>query len=168
MSHDGGVDLDWLYSVIHQAVQAIPKPKDGRDYDPEVLEAAVQRAVDAMPKPKDGQDGKDGKRGPAPPAATVRLLIQQAVDALPKAEPGERGARGPKGERGPKGDTGARGPIPDHEWDGTRLRFQEADGDWGKWVDLKGPPGQNGFGGVVVQQPSPGGGGYSYFPSGWT
>ncbi|MCB0645969.1 MAG: collagen-like protein [Saprospiraceae bacterium] len=33
------------------------------------------------------------------------------------------------------------GPIPAHEWDGTKLRFEEANGGFGPWVDLKGEPG---------------------------
>lgn len=41
------------------------------------------------------------------------------------------------------------GPRPDHQWDGTRLRFEEPDGRWGKWVDLVGPRGAQGSGGGV-------------------
>jgi PKD repeat protein len=37
--------------------------------------------------------------------------------------------------------------MPDHQWDGTRLRFEEPDGKWGKYVDLRGRPGQNGANG---------------------
>lgn len=37
--------------------------------------------------------------------------------------------------------------MPDHQWDGTRLRFEEPDGSWGKYVDLKGQPGQRGASG---------------------
>lgn len=76
-------------------------------------------------------------------------------DFLPKPEPepvdltgprGERGERGEKGigergPRGPQGEDGPMGPMPDHQWSGTSLRFQEPDGDWGKYVDLQGKPG---------------------------
>lgn len=48
------------------------------------------------------------------------------------------------------------GPAPAHEWDGTRLRFQNPDGSWGEWVDLRGKPGKPGKDGISV-----GGGGYS-------
>lgn len=34
--------------------------------------------------------------------------------------------------------------IPYHQWDNTRLRFENPDGSWGKWVDLQGPPGEAG------------------------
>lgn len=40
-----------------------------------------------------------------------------------------------------KGDTGS---TPDHEWDGTKLRFQKPDGSWGEWVDLQGERGKPG------------------------
>lgn len=56
-------------------------------------------------------------------------------------EPGKIGPRGPEGlpgERGPKGD---RGPIPEHEWDGSKLRFKKPNGQWGEWVNLRGKPG---------------------------
>lgn len=56
--------------------------------------------------------------------------------------------------RGP-GRRGPRGPIPDHEWEDTSIRFQNPDGSWGEWVDLKGAPGGGnggffGFGGGPV------------------
>jgi hypothetical protein len=59
--------------------------------------------------------------------------------------------------------------MPAHEWRGTKLRFEQPDGDWGEFKDLQGPkgdPGRDGVGGGVVIQ---GGGasGNSYFPGGW-
>lgn len=86
--------------------------------------------------------------------------------------PGPRGPRGPQGPEGPAGldadpdevaahikadkrfmkalkpkdpVPGAKGDIPSHEWDGTKLRFQNADGSWGPWVELRGPRGMGGF-----------------------
>lgn len=41
------------------------------------------------------------------------------------------------------------GPMPKHEWQGTKLRFQQTEGRWGKWVDLQGKPGKAGSGGGV-------------------
>ncbi|WP_274626579.1 hypothetical protein [Arvimicrobium flavum] len=35
--------------------------------------------------------------------------------------------------------------VPDHEWDGTRVRIKNPDGGWGSWVDLKGAAGDNGW-----------------------
>lgn len=37
--------------------------------------------------------------------------------------------------------------MPDHQWKGTKLRFQKPDGDWGKFTDLKGDPGKAGASG---------------------
>ncbi|EOO1372649.1 phage portal protein, partial [Escherichia coli] len=37
-------------------VSHIPAPRDGRDYDPEVLKQAVLEAVNALPAPQDGRD----------------------------------------------------------------------------------------------------------------
>lgn len=42
---------------------------------------------------------------------------------------------------------GEQGEIPKHQWSGTKLRFENPDGTWGKWVDLKGPRGGSWFGG---------------------
>ncbi len=42
------------------------------------------------------------------------------------------------GQQGEKGDTG---PMPNHDWSGTALRFENPDGTWGDRVDLKGEPG---------------------------
>lgn len=48
-----------------------------------------------------------------------------------------------KREPGPRG---RRGPAPDHEWEGTSLRFKNPDDTWGEWVDLQGMPGVGGGG----------------------
>ena len=89
---------------------------------------------------RDGLDGKDGERGPAGPA----------------------GPRGPVGPPGKDGADGERGPLPDHQWKGTRLRFQKPDGGWGKYIDLKGERGPAGATGVAIG----GGGGSGWSPSG--
>lgn len=44
-------------------------------------------------------------------------------------------------KQGEKGDNGDKGDRPRHEWDGTKIRFENSDGSWGKWVDLKGSGG---------------------------
>lgn len=63
---------------------------------------------------------------------------------------GPPGPTGPRGEPGPQGDRGVPGrigPMPRHEWDETRLRFELAPEVWGMWTDLRGPPGKPGRGG---------------------
>ncbi|MFT3664635.1 phage portal protein [Piscinibacter sp.] len=65
-------------------------------------------------------------------------------------------------EEGAQGEPGEMGPMPKHQWDGTRLRFEQGpDGrPWGPWVDLKGERGYQGISGVVVQKVNgPGGSG---------
>lgn len=86
------------------------------------------------PKGEDGKDGRDGTDG------------NDGRDGKDGVD-GERGSRGPAGS---DGQDGAMGQMPDHQWQGTRLRFEEPDGDWGKFVELKGEKGDRG---------SPGGGG---------
>lgn len=54
-----------------------------------------------------------------------------------------------------KGKDGKPGRMPDHEWEGTRLRFQKPDGSWGEFVDLRGLPGvshpESGWGSGMTQ-----------------
>ncbi len=40
---------------MNDAVGAIPVPRDGRDYDPDVLQQAVNDAVAKIPVPADGK-----------------------------------------------------------------------------------------------------------------
>ena len=76
-------------------------------------------------------------------AARAELDAQRLTDAVLRTQ----GAVGKKGE---KGDTG---PMPDHEWQGTKLRFEKPAGGWGEYVELRGPKGARGTNGA------PGGGG---------
>lgn len=81
---------------------------------------------------------------------------------------GPRNRVGPQGLQGEKGKQGKVGPAPEHEWNGTKIRFQNPDGSWGPFVDLKGPkgkpgekgdPGKNGASQIVsVEVPGSGGG----------
>lgn len=110
---------------------------------------------------KDGRDGRDGVDGKDGRDGLDGINGLNGSDGLDGAQ-GERGEIGPQGEEGPRGAKGATGekgdtgPMPDHEWRGTELRFQKPDGTWGAWVDLKGAKGTRGDRG-----PSGGGGGYS-------
>lgn len=64
-----------------------------------------------------------------------------------QGEPGADGQQGPQGEAGPPGPQGPKGDKPDHQWDGTALKFEKPDGSWGEAVDLRGPAGKRGGGG---------------------
>lgn len=107
-----------------------------------------------------GEKGDPGDIGPQGPAGEKGDTGPQGP-AGPKGDPGIQGAEGPQGPQGekgatgdpgPKGDTGAVGPAgadgaqglpPEHEWQGTALRFKEPDGSWGQAVDLRGPAGSS-------------------------
>ena len=60
--------------------------------------------------------------------------------------PGAQGEKGDKGDgdKGNKGDKGNPGQMPEHQWQGTRLSFQNPNGTWGPFVDLQGEPGSPG------------------------
>ncbi|EEQ9943846.1 phage portal protein, partial [Escherichia coli] len=45
-----------IEQMVKEAVSHIPVPRDGSDYDPEVLQKAVLDAVSALPAPQDGRD----------------------------------------------------------------------------------------------------------------
>lgn len=106
----------------------------------EFLQLAEEKAVDEPIAGPQGPKGDDGEQGPPGPQG-------EPGDQGPRGErgpQGERGEKGDKGDPGPRGPKGLRGPMPDHEWDDTRLRFEEPDGDWGPYVDLRGPKGDPG------------------------
>lgn len=115
------------------------------------LHAAFAK-LSKMPGPKGdtgdvgpaGRDGKDGARGDIGPAGKDGAR----GDIGPAGRDGKDGARGPAGPRGPAGKDGERGPMPDHEWSGTKLRFQKPDGEWGKFVQLRGSKGEKGAAGA--------------------
>jgi hypothetical protein len=107
------------------------------------------------PEGRAGRDGVDGATGQQGPQGERGVDGRNGLDGAPGAAglngrdgvPGPRGPAGPRGEPGPAGKDGERGPAPDHQWKGTRLRFQKPEGDWGKWVDLKGDAGVAGSSG---------------------
>ena len=84
----------------------------------------------------DGKDGKDGRDG----------------------RPGRDGRDGQDGTAGHDGKDGKDGEMPEHEWEGSRIRFMQPDGEWGAWVDLRGAQGLPG------QSYGPDGGGLPHSP----
>ena len=95
---------------------------------PGVFSESVDLRGPTGSKGEPGIQGKQGAIGPAGP-------------------PGPAGPRGEPGPQGDRGVAGLTGPMPRHEWDETRLRFELAPEVWGMWVDLRGPPGKPGRGG---------------------
>lgn len=92
-----------------------------------------------------GATGPQGIQGPAGPTG-------------PKGDTGDTGATGatgPVGPQGPQGSTGATGPsgpAPSHQWLGYTLRFQNPNGTWGAYTDLRGATGATGPQGNVGPQ----------------
>lgn len=154
--------LDDLLDRADELADALLAPIDGRDgkdgepgragkdADPAMVAALVAQAMADVPRPRDGKDGLDAD------PALVRAEVARAVGAMALRS----------GERGPRGAAGEIGPMPRHEWRGTELRFEEAPGEWGPFVNLRGPRGQSGGGGGIteVAAPAPV---KSYFPGGW-
>lgn len=92
------------------------------------------------PQGERGEQGVRGERGePGPVGADGK-------DGRPgrDGKDGRPGRDGKDGADGRDGKDGERGPMPDHEWKGTKLRFQKPEGGWGKFVDLKGEKGAAG------------------------
>lgn len=65
------------------AVAALPKPRDGKDADPEVVQALVAQHVDkafsSLPLPANGKDANPEQ---------IKQLVAEAVSALPKPKDG--------------------------------------------------------------------------------
>lgn len=94
---DGEVDEQLLRELVTAAVDRLPKPKDGKDADPEAMRAmvaeSVRQAVEALPKPKDGERGRDGVDAVVD-EAQLRAMVDAAVAELPKPKDGAPGRDG--------------------------------------------------------------------------
>ena len=90
-----------------------------------------------------GATGLQGPRGPAGPQGPIGPRGPTGADGK-DGQPGKQGpvgSTGRDGKDGPAGADGKAGPMPQHEWQGTKLRFQLTPKTWGRWVDLQGPSG---------------------------
>lgn len=77
---------------------------------------------------------------------TIKIDKEQFKNKL-DIQDGKDGIDGKDGVgiKGDKGDKGDLGNIPDHKWEGTKLKFEKPDGEWGAAVDLRGPKGNGGI-----------------------
>lgn len=99
-------------------------------------------------------------------ASATFTVIDMTGPTGPTGEPGggSEGATGPAGPPGPEGPPGEGGPdgpdgpIPDHEWSGTSLRFEDPHSStgWSEFVDLQGPQGPQGLPGEAGANGEPG------------
>ncbi len=118
-------------------------PGDTGPQGPQGIQGEKGDSGDTGPRGPAGEKGDTGPQGPAGPKGNIGIQG-------PEGPQGPQGEKGATGDPGPKGDTGATGPAgadgadglpPEHEWQGTALRFKEPDGSWGQAVDLRGPQG---------------------------
>lgn len=69
-----------------KVVEAMPRPKDGKDADQEQIAKAVRDAVDALPRPKDGHTPSADELAPI-----IRAEAERVVAAIPRPENGKPG-----------------------------------------------------------------------------
>lgn len=86
-------------------------PEKGKDYfTKEEVQSMVDEVLSQIPTPKDGDPGKDAE-------IDYVYIMEEIEKKIPKPKVGK---------------------PPEHEWNGTLLRFKNPDGTWGQWVDLVG------------------------------
>lgn len=116
--------------VAVNAAESLPRPKDGKDADPEVVRQMVIDAIAEIPAPKNGIDGALGEPGPkgekGDPGAGIENidleLIEGGATAVIRFTVGDTdhafeiplpsGPAGKDGEPGLKGDPGPIGALP--------------------------------------------------------
>lgn len=120
-------------------------PGDTGPQGPQGIQGPKGDTGDTGPRGPAGEKGDAGPQGPAGPKGDPGIQG-------PEGPQGPQGEKGATGDPGPKGDTGAAGQAgadgaqglpPEHEWQGTQLRFKEPDGSWGQFIDLRGPQGES-------------------------
>lgn len=120
-------------------------PGDTGPQGPQGIQGEKGDPGDTGPRGPAGEKGDTGPQGPAGPKGDPGIQGPEGPQG-PQGEKGATGDPGPKGdqgEKGEKGDDGAQGLPPEHEWQGTALRFKEPDGSWGQLVNLRGPQGES-------------------------
>lgn len=120
-------------------------PGDTGPQGPQGIQGPKGDTGDTGPRGPAGEKGDTGTQGPAGPKGDPGIQGPEGPQG-PQGEKGATGNPGPKGDTGdagPAGADGAPGLPPEHEWQGTALRFKEPDGSWGQAVDLRGPAGSS-------------------------
>lgn len=112
----------------------------------------------AGPQGPQGPTGATGAQGPIGLTGPQGQMGPQG----PQGETGPPGADGADGVEGPMGPQGVAGPAPAHQWSSYSLRFQNPDGSWGSYTNLRGaagatgPQGPQGVQGLQGEQGLPG------------
>lgn len=79
---------------------------------------------------KKGDKGDRGERGPQGPQGPRGLQGKQG-------EKGDKGDPGETGKDGERGLEGKMGPMPKHETEGNKIRFEIAPNKWGDWIKVQ-------------------------------
>lgn len=120
-------------------------PGDTGPQGPQGIQGEKGDSGDTGPRGPAGEKGDTGPQGEPGPKGDPGIVGPEGPQG-PQGEKGATGDPGPKGNpgaKGEKGDDGAQGLPPEHEWQGTALRFKEPDGSWGQLVNLRGPQGES-------------------------
>jgi hypothetical protein len=98
------------------------------------------------PEGPQGDTGATGPQGATGPKGDTGATGPQGPqgDEGPTGPQGATGPTGATGSTGPTGATGPSGPAPAHGWSGTSLRFQNPNGTWASYTNLKGSTGATG------------------------
>ena len=117
----------------------------------ELFEVLKDRGAFTGPQGIEGPKGEQGPIGLSGRQGEAGIQGPQGIQG-PKGDTGERGPKGDKGDRGPVGPMGSKGldgiegkdgkngingRVPKHEILGTKIRFENPDGSWGDYIDLK-------------------------------
>ena len=131
--------------AVLAATKAIRDAKAALKLSKDALSVAKSTSIQIGPKGSDGLNGSKGLDGSNGVDGINGINGLDGKDGI--SLPGINGINGRDGINGLDGSAGLDGMIPNHEWKGESLRFQNPDGSWGKWVDLRGARGSTGGGG---------------------
>jgi hypothetical protein len=96
------------------------------------LTDAVRQIVGALPVGPQGPKGDRGDKGDPGKDGAPGLPGKDGLNGQSVVGP-----PGKPGEPGLPGEPGSIGPMPNHEIQGQRVRFESEPGVWGGWIDLR-------------------------------
>jgi hypothetical protein len=152
-----------MNELVALLTEALAKLKDRVDaiVMPESIKGDKGEKGDKGDKGDQGDAGKDGADGIAGERGTDGVDGKDGKDGVDGADgiDGKDGKNGQDGKDGQDGKNGIdgkdgidglsikgdKGDKPNHEWKGTKLRFELPNGEWGKSIDLAGKDGLSRF-----------------------
>jgi len=145
------LDIDYLAREVSNVIDLSKYrgPKGGKGEAGKSGEQGIQGTQ--------GDTGSQGARGPYGAAGLAGKKGISGPDGR-RGRVGRQGTEGPMGSPGPKGDKGDKGDPPEHQWEGSKLRFRMPNGTWGRFINLqgmtggRGRAGQDGSGGFGVKE----------------